>query len=117
MEYLSAKTLTEHHVPNRKYILLEFPDRSRNNVFRHRISKGLYYSDKYILEELSTMYSIDTFSKLTNEKDLTKINVDVLFNQDVSSLLETLNSELGLNINLQEASKLHQLWVAKHDFK
>jgi hypothetical protein len=116
-EYLSAKTLTEHHVPNRKYILLEFPVHSRNSFFKHRISKGLYYNDKYILEELSTMYSIDTFSKLTNEKDLTKINVDLLFDRDVSGLLETLNLELGLNINLQEASKLHQLWLAKHDFK
>lgn len=116
-EYLTAKTLTEQYLLNRKYILLEFPQGSRNNFFRQRISKGSYFCNQYMLEELSTMYSIDTFSKLTGEKDLAKINVDLLFNQDISDLLTALHSEFGLKFDQQETDKLHQLWIYKNGFK
>lgn len=114
-EYLVSKNLTEQYLPNRKYIMVEFAPDSRNKLFCQRIARSLYYKDPYLLEELSTMYSLDVFSKLTNETDLAKVEVDLLFSKDLSNLLNLLNQEFGLVFDQSTVDTFHQLWLKKNE--
>lgn len=116
-EYLISSTLTEQYLPNRKYIVLEFPDSSRSDFFKQRVAKKSYFQDPYMIEELSILYSVDTFSKLTNEKDMTQLGVDLLFNKDISSLLLKLNQEFGLNFDRDAVEQIHQSWLTKNAFR
>ena len=116
-EYLTSSTLTQQYLSNRKYIILEFPEFSRSNFFKQRVAKKSYFQDLYMMEELSTLYSVDTFSKLTNEKDITQLGVDLLFDKDISNLLLKLNQELGLNFDHEAVQQIHQLWLTKNAFR
>ena len=113
-EYLMSKNLTEQHLHNRKYIMLEFAPHSRNKLFYQRTAKKACYQDSYFIEELSTLYSLDVFSKLTNETDLAKVDVDLLFSKDISKLLDLLNQEFGLIFDQSTVDTLHQLWLKKN---
>lgn len=116
-EYLTSSTLTKQYLSNRKYIVLEFPDFSRSNFFKQRVAKKSYFQDQYMLEELATFYSVDTFSKLTKEEDVTQFSVDLLFNKDISNLLLKLNQEFGLTFNQAAVEQIHQSWITKNEFR
>jgi hypothetical protein len=116
-EYLTSSKLTEQYLSNRKYIVLEFPNYSRTNFFKQRVSKKSYFQDRYMIEELATLYSVETFSKLTNEQDVTQVGVDLLFDKDISNLLLKLNQEFGLNFDHDAVEHIHQSWLTKNAFR
>lgn len=95
--------------------MLEFAPHSRNKLFSHRLSRQSCYKDSYLVEELSTMYSLDVFSKLTNETDLAKVDVDLLFSKDISKLLDVLNQEFGLIFDQSKVDMFHQIWLKKNE--
>jgi len=114
-EYLVSKNLAEKFLPNRKFLMVEFPEHTRNEFFLER-SKKHYpaYQDGYFIEELSMMYSIDAFQAITKETDLSKVTVDMIFTSDVAPLMSHLNSEFGLDLNLETVDYIHRKWLEKN---
>lgn len=96
---------------------MEFSQEHRNNFFLQRVS-SLYpaYNDPYLIDEMATWYSIEYFSKITGEQDLTKIDVDLLFTDDSSKMVDYLNSQLGLDLVYKTVDKLHQQWLEKNSY-
>jgi hypothetical protein len=60
------------------------------------------------------LYSIDTFSAITKESDMAKVTVDLIFTRDVTPLVQHLNSEFGLDLNLETVKYLHLKWLEKN---
>lgn len=114
-EYLVSRSLTEKYLQNRKYVIVEMPPESRNNFFINRTS-SLYpvYRDLYFFEEISMLYSIQNFSRLVNETDMTSVTVDKIFFEDAEPLVIKLNSELGLNLDINTVSAIHTKWIEKN---
>lgn len=115
--YMWCKSQVEQILSNRKYIVMEFSQEHRNNFFLQRVS-SLYpaYNDPYLIDEMATWYSIEYFSKITGEQDLTKIDVDLLFTDDSSKMVDYLNSQLGLDLVYKTVDKLHQQWLEKNSY-
>lgn len=114
-EYLISQSLTEKYLLNRKYVIVESPMPSRNDFFTNRV-RGLYpaYQNQYFFEEISMLYSIQYFSHLTREHDMTSITVDKIFSKDVTPLVDTLNLELGLDLDIGEVKSIHSSWIEKN---
>jgi hypothetical protein len=117
-EYMWCRSQIEQFLFNRKYLLLEFNQEHRNTFFLQRIS-SLYpaYNQSYFLEEMSTWYSLEYFSKITNEQDLTKIDADLLFSDRSLKIVDYLNSQLGLELDYLLVDNIHQLWLEKNNYR
>lgn len=114
-EYLVSKNLAERFLSNRKFLMVEFPGNTRNEFFLERVKKHYpAYQDSYFIEELSMFYSIDTFGAVTKESDMAKITVDLIFTSDAAPMVQHLNSEFGLDLNLETVSYLHRKWLEKN---
>jgi hypothetical protein len=110
-EYLWHRDKIEQLLPNRKFIVLEFQPFSRNTVWQLRSAKfNPAYNNIFQLEELATFYSVDTFSKLTNETDFFPASVDQLFTPDASALYHSLLQHIDADINFDYVQQLHSTW-------
>lgn len=117
-EYMWNKSQIEKFLVNRKYLVVEFSQDHRTDFFLHRMSTFIpLYNYPYLLEELATWYSLEYFSKITGEHDLTKINVDLLFSDNTAKIVDYLNDQFGLELDHLTVSKLHQQWLKKNNYR
>lgn len=110
-EYLWQKNFIELNIPNRKFVMIEFSADRLPKVIQQRLSKKYDSFNSYEFNELSTLYSLEIFSKLTNEQDLTSLNVELIFNQDIAKLLIHLKQELGLDVDESTVYDIHNKWL------
>lgn len=117
-EYMWCKSQIENFLFNRKYLLVEISQEHRNTFFIQRAS-ALYpvYNQSYFIEEMSTWYSLDYFSKITSEQDLTKIDVDLLFSDNSLKIVDYLNGQLGLELDYILVDSLHRKWLEKNNYR
>lgn len=109
-EYLWVQDFV-NQLPNRKYLVLEFGSALSDTV-RKRITK-MYpaYQQEYFLQEISTLYSQQCVQRLTGETDFFRLDVNVLFQEDVSDLLNSLEQDLHLNLDKSVIQELHDKWL------
>ena len=62
------------------------------------------------------LHSKEYFQKMhgIDDLDLFQLEAKRMFNADITDLLKELNQEFNLNIPLDQATKLHQLWITKN---
>ena len=97
---------------DKKLIAVEFPRSSRNDLFFKRITDLYpYYSNRFLLEELATIYSVDTIKNITKLNDITPLSVDKIFNEDSQELVDYLNENFDLKLNYQIIQPLHTKWI------
>jgi hypothetical protein len=116
-EYLLTKSLTEKYLVNRKYVIIEFSCNNLNSTVQKRLLTKTYHQDQYLMSELSMLYSLDTFSRLTNETDLARVDINLLFDPDISKLLNVLHLEFGFNFDYDFVTSIHQKWMDKNKLK
>ena len=109
-EYLWAQDLV-CQLPNRKYLVLEFGS-TLSDVVRNRMIK-LYpaYQDNYFVQEIATLYSQRYVEQILGETDFFRLDVNVLFQEDVSDLLTSIEQDLDLNLDRFEIQELHNKWL------
>lgn len=96
-----------------RFILIEFPPQARNHQFLTRIQKLYsYYDNNYLLEELSTFYSAEVFSKISNCGDITPLPVSLLFDPDSTPLIQYLTDNIDIQLDHNIVQCLHQKWIA-----
>lgn len=110
-EYLWRKDRIDSMFDDKKYVVVEFPEHTRNSVLSARLKQKFpAYDNQYFLEEMSTIYSIDIIKKLVGGDDYTSITVDMLFTSDCDPLRNRLKNELGLEFNVEHFRYLHTTW-------
>jgi hypothetical protein len=109
--YLWHQTKINNITANKKYLVIEFPQHTRNPLFVRRLMQLYpYYSNEFLIEELSTFYSVNTISKLIDTDDITPITADKIFNKNCSELFEYLYNNFGFNL-AQQAQDMHTNWI------
>ena len=97
---------------NKRFLLIEFSAGSRTELFTNRIlSLYPYYSNCYLMEELSTVYSVNIFEKLTGEHDVTPLPADLIFNTDSTNLVQYLNQNFDLTLDPAVVQRMHTRWI------
>lgn len=108
-QYLWCQDLVKEHLPNRKYIIVDL--NNAGTQVRKRMNKSFFpYQHDYMWEESSTLYSSKYFNLLTGETDYFYVNVGMIATPDIIPLLTYLNTDLGLSINQDSVTKIHQKW-------
>jgi len=99
-------------VLDRRVIVLEFAPESRNALFELRVQNlDIWYHDHYLREELSTLYSIDMVRRLSDAQDLTVIPADLLFDPDVTPLVQHVEANLDLRLPKDQVAYMHGCWI------
>jgi hypothetical protein len=109
--YLWHQTKINNITANKKYLVIEFPQHARNQLFVKRLTQLYpYYSNEFLIEELSTFYSVDTVNKLVDTNDITPISADKIFNKNSNELFEYLQNNFDLHLG-QQAQDMHNNWI------
>jgi hypothetical protein len=96
----------------KKYIVIELPTHARNSMFLTRLIQLYpYYSNEFLIEELSTFYSVNVVKKLIDTNDITPVTVDKIFNKNPTILVDYLYDNFGLKLG-EQARYMHASWIA-----
>jgi hypothetical protein len=99
-----------------RFVVIEFPPEARTPRFMTRIhSLYEYYHDQYLLEELSTMYSVHTLSRLSGSNDITPVKVDLIFQPDSKLLVDYLTANLDIRLDPNVIDHMHSRWITMID--
>jgi hypothetical protein len=105
---------------NKKFISLTFnTDRSIEILTNRGIEidiawGGLFQNNPYMRQELSHFYQtefISTDPTISNDDINLQIEVEDLFNKNISFLIDKINKKFNLDIPLELAQNLHDLWI------
>jgi hypothetical protein len=69
-----------------------------------------YYANEFLIEELSTLYSVDAVKKLIGANDITPVPADKIFNKDPADLFAYLHDNFGLQLDYT-ARNMHNNWI------
>jgi hypothetical protein len=112
-QYLWIQDQVSKTLNNKRFLIIEFPVSTRNELFTNRIlSLYPYYSNSYLIEELSTLYSVDSFKKLTGFTDVTPLSVDKIFNTDSTELVTYLHQNFDLLLDPTRIQAMHSKWIS-----
>ena len=113
-EYLWYRSKIHERNVARKFLVIEFPEHTRNQLFWSRLDHMYpYYRNVYLLEELSTMYSVDIFHLLTQENDITPVNVNLIFDPDPKPLIQHIKSNFNLILDIDRVQSMQTEWIKK----
>ena len=111
-EFIWNKSVYENFNADIKFLVVEFPPNSRSTLLTKRIEKLYpYYQNKFLIEELSTLYSTNNVRALLGHADITPLPADLLFTSNAGPLVEYLQSQYDLNFDLGRVQKMHSAWV------
>ena len=111
-EYLWNKNYLESVGADRKFLVVEFPEKSHTDLFYKRIIELYpYYKDIFLINELSTMYATDVVRLLCNATDVTPITVDKIFNKDAANLVQYLNENFEVQWDQEKIQQMHSKWI------
>lgn len=112
-QYLWRQDLVKEYLPNRKYVIVDL--NSASPQVRERMNKSFFpYQHDYMWEESSTLYSSKYFGLLTGETDYFYVNVGMIVTPDIKPLLTYFATELGLTIDQDHATAIHQKWYGSN---
>jgi len=104
-------------LPNKKFISLTFNSEKSIEILQnrlHRFSWPAVFNEGYIKAELQYFYQkefISTDPTVCNDDINLYIEVEDLFNKDISFVVDSINKKFNLDIPLALAQNLHDLWV------
>jgi hypothetical protein len=109
--YLWHQAKIDNIAADKKYLVIEFPQSSRNTLFINRLLQLYpYYANEFLIEELSTLYSVDAVKKLIGANDITPVPADKIFNKDPADLFAYLHDNFGLQLDYT-ARNMHNNWI------
>jgi hypothetical protein len=110
--YLWNQTKIDKIFANKKFLVIEFPGPARNKLFNKRLLQlyPYYYSSEFLMEELATVYSVETIKKLIDSQDITPVAADKIFNKDLTMLIDFLYTDFGLVLD-QSSKFMHDKWI------
>jgi hypothetical protein len=95
-----------------KFLVVEFPPATRTKLLIDRIQKLYpYYQNQFLLEELSTMYSVDSVRALLKCDDITPLPADLIFNPNSTQLVEYLQTQYELKFDPDKVQKMQSAWI------
>ena len=96
---------------NRQIILIELPTNVTSLAFE-RYKKYSKLND-YFFQEQRSLYSYYSINKFFDEDDLFVINSEMVFDDSVEYFVEHANKKMNFNLDYNECSKMHKIWIEK----
>jgi hypothetical protein len=94
---------------NRKFLIITFPEKNTPAYIRLlKICPSL--SHEYLFYEQSSLYSIQYIKKLFEEHDFFTLGAENIFTEHIDQIVKFIESELYTNINVETATRLHNIW-------
>jgi hypothetical protein len=94
---------------NRKFLIITFPEKN-TSAYNRLLKICPSLSSDYLFYEQASLYSIQYMSKLFDEYDFFTLSAEHIFTEQVDQLVKFIESELYTNIDIDTATKLHNIW-------
>jgi hypothetical protein len=112
-EYYWAK-IHNHltRLPNRQLIIIKVP--VIGSLAYDRMLKYTRLTvNQYLVEEQRSLYSMDVIEKCMQEHDLVEVTTELMFCENIDSILAFLSDQMDLNLDPLVCKAMHKVWFEK----
>jgi hypothetical protein len=69
--------------------------------------------NQYLVEEQRSLYSMDVIEKCMQEHDLVEVTTELMFCENIDSILAFLSDQMDLNLDPLVCKAMHKVWFEK----
>lgn len=100
------------NINNKQLLLLSVPRRTTLAYRRYQdYHKGMMRT--YMIEEQRLIYSQKIIEKLTNETNFVTLDIELVFNSEISGFIKFIQDKMNIQLNATECSEMHYAWFEK----